>query len=69
MTHGEALMEAQRRWGTNNCWVRDCNGSQSGLCEVAKGVYGYYLQGKGPSFEAAFADADRRAALIEEEVV
>ena len=63
MTRAEALAEARRRWGAN-----------VGVFEPSRISEGYYVRSllgpfpwanvalaSGPSWEAAFADADRRA--------
>lgn len=65
MTRAEALAEARRRWGTN-AWVKSTRSGEPELYAV-----GDYVIRKSPvrnlrgsaffSWEAAFADADRRA--------
>lgn len=53
MTREEALKEAQRRWGYEGyAWGHCCVGLEDGGAFETKGT--------GDSWEAAFADADRR---------
>jgi hypothetical protein len=58
MTTNQAIDEAVRRWG-QNALVREAGGR----FEVASGL-GDCGWGQGESWEAAFADADQRAATI-----
>lgn len=68
MTRAEALAEAQRRWGTNAYVQR---GPISDTYRVGTEHFDpfypgnpadhFEVKGSGDSWEAAFADADRRA--------
>lgn len=56
MTRQEALAEAQKRWGKDAY----ATGVKAGRVEVGKpGTWAPW--GTGETYEAAFADADRRA--------
>lgn len=58
MTQQEAAIEARRRWATH---FDGAGNDASGICHVGWwGSLGFYCQGCGNSWEAAFADADRR---------
>jgi len=59
MTQAEALQEARRRWGRGG-WVR----RHVRFVQVSNlgGCNREIVQGTGDSFEAAFADADRKEA-------
>lgn len=58
MTQQEALQEAQRRWGQEAVAIA----YPQGICEVNSNPYSKkpWVYGTGNSWEAAFADADRR---------
>lgn len=76
MTDHEALLEAQRRWGTESSprptlrlepgVHRDGTpfgrGFKVGLWCHEASTRAFYPKGEGGSWEAAFADADRRAS-------
>lgn len=60
MTQAEALQEARRRWGEKaSAW--DFGGSGLYIVSATDHLQGGYAAGMGESFEAAFADADRRS--------
>ena len=58
MTEAEALKEARRRWG-ENAHVRGETGAVAGrfLVGIRDGVL-FYVQGRGETWEKAFALAD-----------
>lgn len=67
MTDDEALTEARRRWGPN-AWavppIRE-GPTQYHVCQtpgICGRKYPLATWGEGPTWEAAFADAERRAA-------
>jgi len=63
VTRAEALAEAQRRWGLRaKLWNRT-DPRYKGRFRVGRELREYCgeVMGSGPSWEAAFADADRRA--------
>lgn len=73
MTRTEALAEAQRRWGTSGevntltepRSMREVGDSPLSLYEVGileGGGGDWDVRGSGDSWEAAFADADRKEA-------
>lgn len=67
MTRAEAEAEARRRWGpTAAAQENDTHYDAQGLatrCRVCRHLhFGAVADGVGPTWEAAFADADRRAA-------
>lgn len=60
MKHSEALSQTLRRWGSNGGTIRTANVVAVG---IDHGGNDFEIMGVGDSWEAAFADADRRAAL------
>jgi hypothetical protein len=62
MTQQEALVEAQRRWGIGSVVIaRKFQGKVTGyevLAPIGDGCFN--CEGSGPTWEAAFADANRR---------
>jgi hypothetical protein len=66
MTHGEALLEAQRRWGESAIALhRPSTAGTPGIFDFVVGEGGSHPMFNGDSWEAAFAYADRRAAIKE----
>ena len=63
MTRAEALKEAQRRWGKGGD-VQDPEERGGGSCSVGVWYHhdgvGHWSHGCGATWEAAFADAERR---------
>lgn len=68
MTRDEAFTEATRRWSAPDATIGTIAGPylehSRGLSQCQVGVVGafggFIVRGFGPSWEAAFADADRR---------
>jgi len=58
MTKAQALAEARRRWGPFAIVFRLPNGTHRVRAE--RGAVFYKEAGEGISYDAAFADADRR---------
>jgi hypothetical protein len=59
MTRDEAQAEARRRWGSDGYAWTDSAGYRVGVIPRDK-ITGGIIRGRGPTYEAAFADADRR---------
>ena len=73
MTRAEALAEAQRRWGSYGdaphsyapataYWIPCADDTETFYVGTLKADGSADVKGSGDSWEAAFADADRRAA-------
>ena len=56
MTHREANVEAQRRYGQYAFALQ--SGRSGNYLVFSRGLY---LEGVGPTWDAAFADADRKS--------